>query len=143
MIHVQQTDIAYDSVDFDDLESATFYFKKLCRPFLLASEDEIDKYFNDVMDIIKRKTKDSNKSAEIRAQHIMRLAAEKIHGALRESNRDSMAITANFVNFVIQEAGTSLLKLLLEDDDISSLKSMSQNRNNTDVGVSKDHEVIK
>ena len=112
-IRVQQTDIAYDSVNFDDPISTIPYFTKLCQPFVQYSEEELNRLFKGLM----MRTKDgSTKSVEVQMQHIMRSAAEKIHGAFREYNRDSIA-TAELVSLVIEEAFKSLLDLMHDCDE--------------------------
>ena len=79
----------------------------------------------------------------------MRLAAEKIHGAVWELNRDSIVTTAEFVMVVMQEALKNLIDLLYDgDDDDEGEDNISrfviQNHNDTkkDAGVSKDYEVL-
>ena len=56
----------------------------------------------------------SKLSAEVQAQHIMRSAADKIHDAFRELNRDSYANTGIFVMDVLREADNRLLRLVKE-----------------------------
>ena len=148
MMFVQQADIAYDSVNFDDPISTKSYFKKLFLSFTSNSE-EGEQIFNDLMmRISKKKTKEGSKiSPEVEAQHIMKLAAEKIHGALRELNRDSIVITAEFVMLVMQEALRSLIELMYDGDDEDGnydSKFIIRIRNDTkmDVGVSTDYEVL-
>ena len=140
MISVQKVDAAYDSVNFDDPISTLSHFKKICRPFTLMSEEETDKHFNELMvQIIKQNTKKgTEKAAAVKAQHIMRLAAEKIHVAFRELNRDSIATTAKFMQVVIREAWIGLANLLPNDDHNSSPKHALQ----LDAGISKDYEVL-
>ena len=139
-------DTTYDSVNFDDPISTLSYFKKLYINFALNSE-EAEQIFNDfMMQIIKKKTKrGSTKSVEVRAQDIMRLAAEKIHGAFRELNQDSIVITAEFVMLVMQEALKSLTELLYDDDEDDSLYKFTlhiRDHAKKDAGASKDYEVL-
>ena len=144
MIYVQQADIAYDSVDFDDPISTQSYFKKLFLSYL--NTEEIEKYVNDmVMQISTKKTKEvSEKSVEVQAQHIMRSAAEKVHGAFQELKRDSIITTADFVALVMDEAIRSLIYAVYgDDDDDDSTEFNFQIRDRTkDAGVSKDYNVL-
>ena len=147
MIYVQQTDTTYDSVNFDDPISNLSYFKKLVLSFALTiSSEEVDQYFNNLMmQIIKTKTmKNSKKSAEVQAQHIMRSAAEKIHDALQELNQDSIVTTAEFVMLVILEALGSLVDLSYDSDDDDDVSKLFRIRNHIekDAGVSTDYEVL-
>lgn len=68
--------------------------------------------------MIKKAKDGSSNSAEVQAQDVMRSAAEKIHGVVREFNRDSVASTANLVSLV-EEAIESLC-YLTRDDDLST-----------------------
>ena len=79
----------------------------------------------------------------------MRLAAEKIHGAVRELNRDSIVTTAELVMVVMQEALKNLIELLYngddddeEEDNISRFVIQNHNDTKKDAGVSKDYEVL-
>ena len=146
MIYVQQTDTTYDSVDFDDLIATLSYFKKLYLSFALSSKPEDAEHFFDGLMLQinnKRTKKDSKVSAEIRAHQIMRLAAEKIHDALRELNHDSIPTTGQLVMDVMIEALNKLVDLSYysDEDDISKY---FQIRNNIekDVAVTKDYEVV-
>ena len=146
MIYIQQTDTTYDSVDFDDHASTLSYFKKLFLSVSLSSKpEEADEFFSELMLRInkKRTRKDSKIDAEMRAYQIMRLAAEKIHGALRELNQDSIPTTAQLLMDVMMEALSSLADLSYygDDDDISK---HFQIRNNIekDAKPTKDYEVL-
>lgn len=70
---------------------------------------------------MQKKTTDgsTNSVVEVQVQHIMRSAAEKIYGAIREYNRDPIAITAGLVSLVMTEALKSLsyLKHAYDCDD--------------------------
>ena len=147
MIFVQKTDIDYDSVDFDDPLSTLSYFKKLYLSFALSTKyEDADQIFNDLMTgiIVSKTKKDSKNLAKVKAHHIMRLAAEKIHGSLRELNQDSIPTTAEFLFNVMLEALDSLLELLSDTDDDDDMSKYFRIRNNIekDAGVSKDHEVL-
>ena len=102
--------------------------------------------FNDLMTlVINKRTKGvSEKSAEVQAQHIMRLAAEKIHGAIRELNQDSESIvnTAEFVLLVMEEAVKSLLDLSYEDESFHRFAFQTRDDTKKDAGVLKDYEVL-
>jgi hypothetical protein len=140
MIYAQQTDIAYDSVDFDDPASTLSYFTKLYLSFT-DNTKEVEEHFKETMMwIIKKKTKEG--SNEVRAQHIMRLAAEKIHGAFRELKRDKVVTTSEFVIQVILEAMSSLIDLMDDDDDDDdgSFRYAFRIRDHSmkDAGASKD-----
>ena len=144
IIFVQRTDFTYDSVNFDDPISNLSYYKKLFQCFKEESVEETDQTFQELMEGYKMKTKEgSTNSAEVQALHIMRSAAEKIHDALRDVNRDSFLITAQFVFLVMQEAGGSLLDLLTDDDDDgdSSENDLKLVHNKNDT-FSKDYEVL-
>ena len=151
MVYVQQTNIAYDSVNFDDPISTLSYFKKLYLSFALSmSSEEAGRHFDDLMSrIINTKTKkDSNESLEAKAQRIMRLAAEKMHAAFRELNQDSIADTAEVLMLVMLDALKSLTDLAYEsvddsvdDDDFSKFFHI-RNNIKTDTGVSRDYEVL-
>jgi len=118
---LQQTDITYDSVNFDDPISTTSYFAKLCLPFFSISEEEINKRLNYHMTkFANKKAKDgSPKSLEVKLHAIMRLAAEKIHGALQEFNQDStrIAITYKLVMLALGEVNQGFSNLVLDCDD--------------------------
>jgi hypothetical protein len=96
IVYMQHTDLTYDSVDFNNPISTLTYFKKLLQIFSAwgwGSEGEIDRLFTDMMQILKRTEKGSIEFAEVQAQHIMRSAAEKVHGAFRDLNRDPFKTT--------------------------------------------------
>jgi len=114
IIYIQYMDTTYDSVNFDDPISTQSYYEKLYRAFSPGSKEEIDKEIDIMMGIFKKDTEIGSKiSAEVQAHHIMRSAAEKIHGAFRELNRDSPhATTAIFVMDVIRESETRLFRLV-------------------------------
>ena len=118
MSSIQQTDNTYDSVNFDDPISTISYFAKLCQPYTRRSEEELNQRFKGMMTQIIKTKDGSTKSAEVQVQHIMRSAAEKIHVAFREFNRDSIAITAKLVTLVIEEACKSLLDLMDDRVDV-------------------------
>ena len=147
MIYVQDTDIAYDSVNFDDQISTQSYFKKLYLSFAINSEGA-EQYFNDMMmGISKKKTKEGSrkKSADVQAQHIMKSAAEKIHNALRGLKRDSILITAKFLLLVMNEALFGLIQLMYDDDDDDSapgFKFLIRDRTMKSAGVSNDYEPL-
>ena len=42
LARIQQTDIIYNSVNFDDPISTLSYFTKLCQPFTRNSEEELN-----------------------------------------------------------------------------------------------------
>jgi DNA-binding transcriptional ArsR family regulator len=113
-IYVQHIDTTYDSVDFDDPISTLSYFKKICIP-VYSKSDEI---FEGMMSIFKRRTEMGSKIlAEVKAQQIMRSAAEKVHDCFQELNRDSSESylnTALIVAKTILEAYTSLARLTRE-----------------------------
>jgi len=118
MIFIQQADKTYDSINFNDPKSTLSYFKELYRPFFpdLEKEIDMDKRFNNLMRKLSMKAVDgSMKSVEI--QNIMRMTAEKIHGAFRELKRDSVMDTANVVFNVMEEALSRLLDLIKDGDD--------------------------
>ena len=120
----QQMDITYDSVNFDDPISTISYFTKLYRPFSTYSEEEANKDFKYfMMKVTNKKTKNgSPKFAEVKMHDIMRSAAEKVHGVLREFNQDStrIAITYELVILALAEAMQSLTDLMLDCDDDES-----------------------
>ena len=123
IIYLQRTDSTYDSVNFDDPIATLSYFKRLYQNFLQSPDEVVDKYFKDMMKLFKlrgglRTKEGSTNSAEVQAQHIMRSAAEKVHIAFQESNKDSFVVFE-----VINEAFGSLLGLMhdcISDDDSSS-----------------------
>jgi len=145
IIYIQQTDVTYDSVNFDDPISTLSYFKKLYQSFSRASEEEVDQLFKDLTRLMKY---EGSKSAEVEAQHIMRSAAEKIHVAFRELNQDSIANTANFVFLVLKEAVGSLIDLVQDsdddddDDDTKYTFQLIRDHTKKDPGVLKDYEVL-
>jgi glutaredoxin-related protein len=104
MIYLQQTDMTYDSVNFDDHMSTLSYFAKLSQPFFKDNAEEKAKSY------VARITK----QRKVQAQDIMRSAAEKIHVVFRESNPDSIA-TANLVLPVMAEAFKSLSDLARDE----------------------------
>jgi hypothetical protein len=85
IIYIRHVDITYyDSVDFDDVISTLSYFIKLYQFLPAHSEKEVD--FTDMLLVFKR-----GSDSEVQAQRIMRSTAEKIHGALRDFNPDSLS----------------------------------------------------
>jgi len=113
IIYIQHTDTSYESVNFDDPISTLSYFKKIYQSYSRDSEEEVDQTFKKLMWAFKLRTENgSRKSGEVQAQHIMRSAAEKIHNAFRELNRDSFPLTAGVVVNVIGEAMNSLVLLM-------------------------------
>ena len=145
LIYIQQTDITYDSVDFDDPISTLSYFKKLYQSFSRVSEEEVDQLFKDLTRLLKI---DTSQSAEAEAQHIMRSAAEKIHVAFRELNQDSIANTANYVFFVLKEALESLINLVQDTDDDDNddggkyTFQLIRDHTKKNPGVLKDYEIL-
>jgi hypothetical protein len=132
--YIYQTDISYDSVDFDDPISTLSYFKKLFRSYAISRfpsllpEEEVEKLFEDIMHIIKTKTEEgSTRPAEVQAHYIMRSAAEKIHGAFREMYQDSDSVatykrTSNFVTLVMIEAMADIFVICYrESSDIKQV----------------------
>jgi hypothetical protein len=115
IIQIQKMDnTTYDSVDFEDFISTLSYFKKIDQIYTSSSEEEADQKFETMMFFLKRMIeRDSESSAGVQAQQVMRLAAEKIHDAFRELNRDSFLITALSVMQVIPDANISLSRLVL------------------------------
>jgi hypothetical protein len=146
IVYVQRVDTTYDSVDFDDPISTLSYFREIFRICHGRDEDN-DRMITDLMLILKRS---SDQSAEVQAQHIMRSAAEKIHGVIRELKQDSIVIASEFVAYTMQEAFHNLNDLLYEasapddDDDDGIPMSAFYIRNNTkeDAGVSTDYEPL-
>lgn len=141
IIYIQQTDITYDSVNFDDPLSTLSYFKKLYQSFSRASEEEVDQLFKDMTRLIKHEASNSE------AHQIMRSAAEKIHNAFRDLNQDSIANTAHFVFLVLKEAVEGLINLVedVDDDDDSDSKytfQLIRDHTKQDAGVLKDYEVL-
>jgi hypothetical protein len=129
MIYVQQADIAYDSVNFDDPKSTLSYFIKLCLSISSSSEEKTGRLFYDLMTRIYK-----TKNKEIEAQYIMRRAAERIHGAIQELKRDSIVTTSKFVLNVMQDAMKFLEVLsyaVVDDDDDDSPESTSFIRDHT------------
>jgi hypothetical protein len=113
--YIQHTDITtYDSVDFDDPIFTLTYFKKLYIIISSTSEKEVEKMFTRFMLAFKETTEKGSKiSAEVQAQHIMRSAAEKVHGALRDlkPNPDSLGTSVSDLTDVILDAMLDLLHL--------------------------------
>jgi len=145
LIYIQQTDITYDSVDFDDPRSTLSYFKKLYQSFSRVSEEEVEQLFKDLTRLLKI---DTSQSAEVEAQHIMRSAAEKVHVAFRELNQDSIANTANYVFLVLRDALESLINLVQDTDDDDNdgdgkyTFQLIRDHTKKDPGVLKDYEVL-
>lgn len=143
IIAIQQTDTNYDSVNFDDPISTLSYFKKLYQSFSWTSDEEVAQLFEGFIRLLKTH---GSKSAEIRAQEIMRSAAEKIHTAFRDLNQDSISDTSNLVFTTLNDALESLINLIedLDDDDSDTKFTFQLIRNNTkkDAAVLKDYEVL-
>jgi len=118
IIYLQHTDNSYDSVNFDDPVSTLSYFTKLYYSlFSKSSEEDVDRMYNSLMGIFEINTKKgSTKSGGVQAQHIMRKAAEKIHGALQESNLDSLLIgdTIILAYDTFRDAICSLAELVVD-----------------------------
>jgi hypothetical protein len=114
IIYIQYLDTIYDSVDFDDPISTLSYYKKIFLSFSRLSDEEVNKEFEIMMEFLKLETERVPEiSAEVQAHQIMRSAAEKIHVAFRESNRDSFVETSRLVRGAIFEAEAGLLRLAL------------------------------
>lgn len=113
IIYIQHTDITtYDSVNLDDPISTQSYYKKIYQPFSMISEEESDRKIENLMNYFKMRTEKGSKlCAEVQAQKIMRSAAEKVHDAFRELNRDSFAKTAILVLNVLSQANIGLAHL--------------------------------
>lgn len=143
IIAIQQTDTNYDSVNFDDPISTLSYFKKLYQSFSWTSDEEVGQLFEGFIRLLKTH---GSKSAEIKAQEIMRSAAEKIHTAFRDLNQDSISDTSNLVFTTLNDALESLINLIedLDDDDSDTKFTFQLIRNNTkkDAAVLKDYEVL-
>jgi hypothetical protein len=148
MIFVQQVDFAYDSVNFDDPISTQSYFKMLYISFTGNPEEVINNLMTEMM---KKKNKDGSRKHEVEAQHIMRSAAEKIHGVIRELKQDTTVIASEFVALVMRQAVHRLVDLVYdsvasdEDDDDFIPMSAFHIRDNTreDAGVSTDYEPLE
>ena len=74
------------------------------------------------------KNKDGSiQSAEVRMHHIMRSAAEKVHGAFREFHRDSSAITTSELYEMVRlaniEALESIFDVIKGCDDFDNFSS--------------------
>ena len=144
LIYLQQTDFTYDSVNFDDPVSTLSYFKKLFQSFSRISDEEVEKIFKDMMGFInKRSMEGSIHSSEIQAQHIMKTAAEKIHTAFQELNRDSFVVTARFVFQVMKEAVDGLVDLIHDREGEGDFArfTLQRKRDKKDGGL-KDYEVL-
>jgi hypothetical protein len=108
--------------------------------------EQADHDFNELMKHLKemKTKKGSEKSLEIQAHHIMRLAAKKIHCAIQELNQDSIVTTAEFVMLVWIEAVNSLIELTHDNDNDDGISKFFRiiNHSKKDPGVSKDYEVL-
>ena len=146
LIYLQQIDFTYDSVNFDDPISTLSYFKKLFQSFTRTSDEKVEKMFEDMMGYINERSKDGSINyTEVQAQHIMKAAAEKIHTAFQELNRDSLVVTARFVFQVMIETVDSLIDLIHDregDDDLSRFKFTLQRKHDKKEGGLKDYEVL-
>ena len=81
---------------------------------------EVDQLFDAFTRGLKMTTEKGSKiPAEVQAQHIMRSAAEKLHGVIREFNPDSFGKVGIIALEVIVEALHSLAELLPDQDDSS------------------------
>jgi hypothetical protein len=119
----------YDSVDFDDPISTTSYFKKLYLLLLGAPEleEQIDEIFEQLTQFFKGKIeKGSKKPIDVEGQHIMKSAAEKIHGNFRDIKPGSFTVGVNFARNVMNEAMVDLMGLY---DKIDYEGSLQLNRN--------------
>lgn len=119
IINIQQTDLAYDSVNFDDPISTASYFTKLSSCLTDPEgkghglpEEEFDQWLRTLMkQNIKFTNKDgSTQSVEVRIHNVLRTAAEKVHDALRQYNRDSNR--ANVAESVVSAMGEALETIL-------------------------------
>ena len=119
LVYLHETDITYDSVNFDDPISTASYFTKL-----MAGKGEFCEILIDSMGQTVRSKDGSTQSAEVPMHHIMRSAAEKVHDAFREFNRDSSAMGSfellMSVKYAVNEALRSILDVLKEGDDHDS-----------------------
>ena len=120
IIYLQRTDFTYDSVNFDDPASTLSYFKNLYQCYTQTSEEEVDRVFNELMEIYELKTKAGfTNSSEVKAQHIMRSTAEKIHNSFRDLNLDSIDVFQ-----VMEKAVESLVGLIRDRDGDDSSKHL-------------------
>ena len=131
LIWIQRTNSTYDSVNFRDRTSIITYFKKLCQATSLMSEEGVDLEINNLMArIIYKEMKDgSTRFPGVKALAIMKLTADKIHGAFQELGRDDDHSTAKitkiadvektgrFVTNEMYEGLKSLYSLLDLDSD--------------------------
>ena len=67
LIQIQHVDTTYDTYNFDDPLSILSYFKKLYQSSTARPEEEIDEMFNDLMEILMRKTKKYSKNYDVEA----------------------------------------------------------------------------
>ena len=120
IIYLQRTDFTYDSVNFDDPASTLSYFKTLYQCFSQSPEEEVDRIFNELMEIYEMKTKAGfTNSSEVKAQHIMRSAAEKIHRTFRDLDLDSFDVFQ-----VMERAVANLVDLIRDRDGDDSSKHL-------------------
>ncbi|KAF8971930.1 hypothetical protein BDZ97DRAFT_1153950 [Flammula alnicola] len=144
IIYIQQADMQYDKIDFDDPIATLAYFKKLYQSFSRIPADEVDELFKDLTRLMKL---GGENNPELQGHRIMRTAAEQIHVAFQELNQDSISNTANFVLLVMRDALEGLIELVqdTEDDDSDSKYTFQLIRDHSkkDPGaVLKDYESL-
>ena len=152
MMLVQQTDIAYyDSVDFDDPKATLSYFKKLYLSFTWDVESA-KQLFDAMMTVVNNRKIEglSKMDAEAQVHQIMRSAAEKIHGAIRDLGDDSESIVeaAKVVSLVKDVALNSIVDLMFKDETIRDytvqIRDSDQKiQNKMDAGISTEYEVLE
>ena len=117
LIQIQHVDTTYDTYNFDDPLSNLSYFKKLYQSSTARPEEEIDEMFNDLMEILMRKTKKYSKNYDVEALHTMRWAAEKTHDLFQGLNRDTYPSMLSLVLDVISAAVGNFGDLLRDSDN--------------------------
>jgi len=144
IIYIQQVDMGFDKVNFDEPIPTLIYFKTLYQAFSRIPPNEVDELFTDLTRLIKS---GGANNAEGEAHRIMRNAAEQIHYAFQDLNQESISNTANFVLLVIKDALEGLIELVQdsEDDDSDSKYTFQLIRDHSkkDPGsVLKDYESL-
>ena len=122
MILVQHIDSTYDSVNFDDFISTLSYFIKLEQYYLGISEEQADIR----MENLNRKYFIEGAATRERAHQVMRSAAEKIHVAFRELDRDSHLKTCQKLTLAMTWAMLDITILVTEilEEDIKKTESL-------------------
>lgn len=120
IIYIQQADMAFDKVNFNDPITTLEHFKSLYQAFSRVPPEEVDELFKDLTRLMKAGGTVNN--AEGEAHSIMRNASEQVHLAFENLQQQSISDVANYVLLVMKDALEKLIDLVQDSEDDSDSK---------------------